>query len=264
MIQRDEHKDGYTVIANSVLTDTRLSFEARGFLAYLLSFPDDWNFTVRNLARSCGCSTDKIVRLSKELKETGYITQKQKNDSKGHFGAIEWEVSENCTVFENNRVRKTPNTAKVEHGDRVRETPRSDEPCAGSPEHGKVEHLLNTNNNQILNIQNTNKELNTKEKAAPFSAQLEPLSPEIRAVFEEFIKMRKKIRAPLTEKALELAIKKAFNLAQNDPEMVKAIVEQSIMKSWRGLFELKDDQGIKKAKGNEFIDMLREEAVGND
>lgn len=58
--------------------------------------------------------------------------------------------------------------------------------------------------------------------------------------FAEFIKMRKMIKAPLTNKALELSIKKLNKLAPGDIEKQKEILEQSVMNSWKGLFPLKD------------------------
>ena len=245
MIQRNEHKSEFVRIAWTTLRDERLSFEARGFLAFLLTFPDDWDFNYNGLATMTGLSEKTIMRLVKELKTNGYISQKKRKNEAGHFYSCDWTVSESSELTENGssvkpKFRKTEvplNRSSVEPNFRKRGVITND-----------------------ISLTNDIKE----QKAAPFSAQLEPLSPEIRAVFEEFIKMRKKIRAPLTEKALELAIKKAFNLAQNNPEMVKAIVEQSIMKSWRGLFELKDEQARKTAKGNAFLEMLREEAAGND
>lgn len=248
MIHRDEHRENYTVISNKVLTDTRLSFETRGFLVYLLTFPDDWNFTVRNLARFLGCSTDKIIRLSKELKENGYIYQSQKCDEKGRFGAIEWEISEDCTVFENHRVRKTPNTEKVEHGEnRVRESPCSDLPCTASPEHGKLEHLLITNNNQVLNKPNTNKEPSTKKRGN----FVPPTVEEVAAYCSE----RNNSVDP--ESFVNFYASKGWMIGKNKMKDWKAAVI-----TWE-----KRDRGVplkKKPSGNEFLEMLREEAAGND
>jgi len=60
--------------------------------------------------------------------------------------------------------------------------------------------------------------------------------------FEEYKKMRMKIKKPMTDRAVELAIKKLETLKSEgyDPQQV---LEQSILNSWQGLFPLKDDQG---------------------
>ena len=41
VVNRDAHHSNYTCIANAVLRDTRLSLAARGFMAVVLSLPDD-------------------------------------------------------------------------------------------------------------------------------------------------------------------------------------------------------------------------------
>jgi hypothetical protein len=56
--------------------------------------------------------------------------------------------------------------------------------------------------------------------------------------FEEFLKMRKKIKKPMTDYAVQLAIRTLDRLRQegSDP---KDVLEQSIMNSWQGLFPCK-------------------------
>lgn len=54
--------------------------------------------------------------------------------------------------------------------------------------------------------------------------------------FENFKKMRKKIKSPMTEEAESLLIKKLETLGVDNHQ---EILEQSIMNSWRGVFELK-------------------------
>ena len=68
MVHREEHNESYTVIDNAVLQNVNLSFEARGFLCYLLSLPNDWTFTVRGIVKQTGCSKSVILRLMDELK----------------------------------------------------------------------------------------------------------------------------------------------------------------------------------------------------
>lgn len=55
----------------------------------------------------------------------------------------------------------------------------------------------------------------------------------------EFVKMRKQIKKPLTEYAAKLVVKKLGELARagHDPQ---AVLDQSIMNCWQGIFEVKD------------------------
>jgi hypothetical protein len=56
-----------------------------------------------------------------------------------------------------------------------------------------------------------------------------------------FVAMRKKIKAPLTDDAVRLAIGTLEKLMQ-EGHRPRAVLEQSTLNSWRGLFELKTGQ----------------------
>ncbi len=97
--------------------------------------------------------------------------------------------------------------------------------------------------------------------------------------FLDFINMRKKIKKPMTDKAIELAIKKLEALSKTssgesgemDEEMAMQILEQSIMNCWQGLFPLKEGkQGAgRKNSFNQFAQneydfaALEDELVSN-
>lgn len=66
--------------------------------------------------------------------------------------------------------------------------------------------------------------------------------------FAEYVKMRKQIKAPMTDHAIKLAKKKLDNLSAGNDFVAIAILEQSIMNSWKGLFELKE--GVSNGGGN--------------
>ena len=67
-------------------------------------------------------------------------------------------------------------------------------------------------------------------------------NPELREAFVNFIKMRKVIKAQLTNRGLELAINRAYELAKGNPQKMIAVVNQSVERSWRGIFELTEDK----------------------
>lgn len=67
--------------------------------------------------------------------------------------------------------------------------------------------------------------------------------------------MRKQIKKLMTEKAIELAIKKLHELAavpfgnSIDNDLAIQILNQSVMNSWQGLFPLKEQGTSKTPKG---------------
>ena len=58
--------------------------------------------------------------------------------------------------------------------------------------------------------------------------------------FNEYQKMRQKIKKPMTDRAIELAIENLEKL-KNEGYDPKAVLEQSILNSWQGLFPLKSE-----------------------
>lgn len=65
----------------------------------------------------------------------------------------------------------------------------------------------------------------------------------LNAAFADFVEMRKKIKKPLaTERAVDLAIKEVNKLSGGDSVKAIAIINQSILRGWQGLFPLKEDK----------------------
>ena len=54
----------------------------------------------------------------------------------------------------------------------------------------------------------------------------------------DFVKYRKEIKKPLTDKGIELTIKRLNKLSGGDNDKAIRIIEQSISQGWQGLFEL--------------------------
>ena len=66
------------------------------------------------------------------------------------------------------------------------------------------------------------------------------LSP-LEAALEDFAKVRKAMKKPLTDKARELTLKELEKLAPGDDAAKIAILNQSIQRGWQGVFPLKED-----------------------
>ena len=50
---RIEKTRDYTVMSNYHLRDRSLSLKAKGLLSLMLSLPEDWDYTMKGLARIC-------------------------------------------------------------------------------------------------------------------------------------------------------------------------------------------------------------------
>ena len=61
------------------------------------------------------------------------------------------------------------------------------------------------------------------------------------AALNDFAEMRKKMRKPLTDRALALTLSELEKLAPGDDDKKIAILNQSIQRGWQGVFPLKDE-----------------------
>lgn len=88
-------RKNFTVISNATLADSRLSWEARGLLAYLISKPDHWVINIKHLAKeSPSASKQRLYRILNELENYGYLTQERVRDEKGRLGETERIIHE--------------------------------------------------------------------------------------------------------------------------------------------------------------------------
>jgi hypothetical protein len=87
----------YVQIDRRTVQDKRLSWEARGMLAYLLSLPPDWRITVEHLQKQGDAGRDAVRRILRELQTFGYASGFGKPDDHNQTGRFGGSV---ITVFE--------------------------------------------------------------------------------------------------------------------------------------------------------------------
>jgi hypothetical protein len=100
-ILRVQRTKGYTTIPNAALCDERLSFRARGVLAFLLAKPDDWEIRTTGLQDYSPKKTqdgdnvtegrDVMRKALKELKAAGYLSQ-EPEQYRSDTGKMLWET----------------------------------------------------------------------------------------------------------------------------------------------------------------------------
>ena len=93
-----------------------------------------------------------------------------------------------------------------------------------------------TKDNSIINNSILNKK-GKEEKEKTINDIIAEQKEELQEPLREYVKMRKAIKKPITTHGLELALKRLNELTSDTSVAVK-IINQSIMNSWQGLFEL--------------------------
>lgn len=64
----------------------------------------------------------------------------------------------------------------------------------------------------------------------------------LRELYYEYIKMRKLIKSPMTDRALQMLLDKVNKLEPNNIEYQKRMLEVAIMNNWKSVYPLKEDQ----------------------
>lgn len=92
-IHRVKKERDYTVLDNEMLRNPNLSLKAKGLLAFVLSRPDDWVFTIRGLAHFCRDGPDSVRSAVQELEKAGYIVRRRKREN-GKYREMKYDVYE--------------------------------------------------------------------------------------------------------------------------------------------------------------------------
>lgn len=112
VIFRVQKKENYVVLDKGFLNDSRLSWRAKGLLAYMLSLPNDWLFSISDLAIRSKCGRDTTVNIIRELTNAGYIHKEQGRTNVGKFGKMDLLVFETpqSAPFTENQLTENPLT----------------------------------------------------------------------------------------------------------------------------------------------------------
>ena len=131
-----EKTQNYTVMSNYHLRDKNLSYKAKGMLSFMLSLPDDWDYSLKGLVAISKENIKAIRAILSELEKYGYFEKVLVRGYKGHF-KYDYVIREIPQTLE--KQQDSPYTQKgyAVEGDAVEG-------------HTLEEHQINTNNKDII------------------------------------------------------------------------------------------------------------------
>lgn len=256
---RVEITRGYTVLQNEALRDPRLSFKARGLLAYMLSLPPEWNFSVSGLSRASRDGKDAIRSALRELEAAGYLVREaQAHDEGGKFAGCSYvlhDVSTEPAGEEAPPLSENPPTAEAP----LTEKPTTDKPTTDKP---TTENPTQINTYQVSTYSSNNTPLPPKggrgRKAKP-----QELDPEVRRMLNRYVahdpelteamqglmelRVDPKSKAKNTPRAIRILLSTLTRLSGGDRERKIAILQQSVTAGWVGVFPLRGAGGGRDA-----------------
>ena len=193
-------------ITNELIRDEKLKANIKVLLLVLLTYENEdigYSYPSQTrLIKETGLSKVTLLKCLNELEEKGYITRvKAKGGNNKYF----------INTSTKNSTTKTKTSAK--------------------------NSTATSTKNSTLQLRDTNN--NKKEKTNIDEIILTYTNNELLIeTIKDFIKMRKSIKKPLTERGLKGILKNLDGLSNNDLEKIE-ILENSIINSWAGVFEIK-------------------------
>ena len=129
-----EKNNNYTVMSNYHLRDKSLSYKAKGLLSFMLSLPEDWDYSLNGLVVISKESRDGIRSILKELQENHYLEIEKVRGAKGYF-EYNYLIYEKPHFIELDQDKNHPDT----------ENPHLDTPNVEIPTQINT-NIINTNN----------------------------------------------------------------------------------------------------------------------
>lgn len=226
-------KGGYGVVYQDVMRNCSISPEAKAIYAYLSSMAgsgDSCYPSVETMQKELCMSKNRLMKHMGQLIDSG-VVEKLREKSGNIYGHNVYRVTHETEVTNELRCnfRAVENEAVEARSVQIR----------------PVENEA-TNNNNIKN-NNINNNIN-KGKPHKSVKTYFPEDKILNQAFVDYVEMRRQLKKPMTDRAVELAIKKLQELAaipfsdSIDSGLAVRILNQSILNSWQGLFPLKDYQ----------------------
>lgn len=128
----------FTTMSNHHLRNKSLSLKAVGLMSKILSLPDEWDYSLKGLAKLNTDGIDGVRSAIKELEDAGYIIRRQLRDKGGRMSHSEY------LVFE------IPELAKPASELPASEKPMSVKPSADAP---LSENPTQSNTKQVITQQ---------------------------------------------------------------------------------------------------------------
>lgn len=141
------HERDYVQVANTTARDSRLSWEARGLLLYLLSLPANWTVRVAHLKEQGNAGRDAVRRMLRELQSFGYVSGfgQRERDAGGTFGVgAEIRVFESPTLNPAFFPENSPQTEKPSLVTPAPDRPSPEKPAPEKPSLYKVQNPQST------------------------------------------------------------------------------------------------------------------------
>lgn len=142
-ILRHNHTHNFLIIPNETVYNCALSLKDLGLLVYMLTLPDDWEFTIKGLCAALPYDgRDSISASLERIESAGYLNREQERDTAGKLRGNIWNISDLPVFLEKEQNAENPHP---ETGFPVTAKPATENPT-------QYKYLINTNTQVNNNI----------------------------------------------------------------------------------------------------------------
>jgi hypothetical protein len=221
----DEKKSYYAIIPANVRYDADLTPNAKLLYGEITALCNERGYCWASndyFSKLYGVSKSSITKWVSALVKKGYI-----------YNEIIYKDGSKEVL---NRYLKLSNDPIVKIADRYSKL--LDDPIVknGDDPIPKIYEDNNTLNNNTFN--NTSK----KERKASYDEILSSITDDdLKILYLDYIKMRKLIKSPMTDRALQMLIKKVNELEPDSIDRQKQMLENAIMNNWKSVYPIKKE-----------------------
>lgn len=239
-VLRKHQRAHFVQVDYIAIRSDKLTMQAKGLLTYLMSFQEGWKFSIERIANDQENGTDAVKSALKELERKNYLKRTPLRTDKGTFDGYMYDISD-CPMIE-------PSV----------ENPLADKPPVENAPTNKNIVIKNTvsKNTEVSNSSSKEDSLSTSKKEKEEEINPSKKNPQnivdyllydreiytesLKQAIADWLEMRKKMRRPATDRAIELSIDDAIKYAKQSKCTPEEIFNQSTKNSWQGLFPLKE------------------------
>lgn len=229
MADKDKYLKDYTMIHNIIIRTEKLDVYQKSCINNILSNEDNFKMSLNALAKRIPSSRDKCIKVINTLKEINILSVNKVKTPNGDWDSNVYKVNLD-ELF--NYLKVVVNKDNVVF---------NKDYLVFDKDNGSISERLGVvvKNDTKNTNKNTNIE-NKKEKGTSIDKIINSYTENegLRNALKEFLKMRKSIKKPMTDRAMALLLNKLDKLGKSDNEKIE-ILNQSIFNSWQGVFELK-------------------------
>ena len=241
----------FSIVGNTMLQDPDLSLKAKGLAALIFSLGDGWEISIERLMVYSRDGKDATKAAVQELEKAGYLAREQTRDPKGLLGDMDYRISDYPMAI--NPLTEYPTTDNpptnkitINKETSYKET-RND---ISTPLRSVDNHMTPSEN--PVGIQSAAVE-GPKAKKSPAKITRKEVE---RVLIEEGLdaseelveaiwgwkESRDRLKKPLTDRGLSLAIRRAKKIYLEDSSHpISEIFDASTQNGWVGIFPVRTE-----------------------